>query len=577
MQLRGLSKQRFVGYATVLLGMSSITHAQTVPTPEQASQEGLRRQDERTRQQQQDLLPRSDQLKPETQVPTPENIPVDKPCFDIHDIRLSGPDAPNYSWIVTEAKPYLNRCLGVNALAHMANYLNTRLVERGMPTSKISITPQNLQPGILTLTLNIGRVSAVTMTTPGGAADSNWGTFKNAVPISPGDVLNTVALEQGVENLKRLPSQAISTQIKAGDKPDTSVIVIERKPASLSDRTHAGVTLDNSGSTATGRGQLSAYASLDNPLGINDIFTLSGNTNVTHPNSGHRTQSLSANYSVPLDYSLLTLSASHSRFAQSVQGTTVVFVSSGTTSSLEGRLQNTLWRNTSQKLSIYAATSLHQAESFLDEYELVVQRRRTANANLGMSYKYLLSDGSLDADLSYRRGVTWWNAQADLTDTDPNGPTVRPRIWFFNGSFTKNTKLWGTPVQYNASLRLQTTKDHTLTTDQIGIGSRYTVRGFDGSTVLLAESGIALRQDLSAPIRLADGVESTVYCALDYGRVWGFSASSLAGSQLLGTALGLRGKRGPMSFDIAVGAPLSKPNNFTTHTPTAYLSTTYTF
>lgn len=88
------------------------------------------------------------------------------------------------------------------------------------------------------------------------------------------------------------------------------------------------------------------------------------------------------------------MSASHSRFAQFVQGTTVRFLSSGNSQTAEARLQRTIWRSSSARLGVYGAMSLRRAESFLDDVEVIVQRRRTSTAETGINYKQLLQNGS---------------------------------------------------------------------------------------------------------------------------------------------------------------------------------------
>src|SRR5690606_20884559 len=98
-----------------------------------------------------------------------------------------------------------------------------------------------------------------------------------------------------------------------------------------------------------------------NPLGLNDIVTLSGNTNAELTRSDHRSQSAGVSYSVPFGYHSLTLSASRSRFAQQVQGTTVSFLSSGRSSNLNARWDATVWRSASAKLGLFAGIGTRRA------------------------------------------------------------------------------------------------------------------------------------------------------------------------------------------------------------------------
>lgn len=477
---------------------------------------------------------------------------------------------------------YVGQCLGQQGIQLLLAHLNDELIAQGYSTSKIFVPAQNLQSGVLSLHLSIGRVSKIRMV-QGSEENTYWGTYKNAFPVAMGDVLNVHALEQGVEQMKRLPSQNISTRIEPGDEPGSSVVLIERPVTTWRERVRGGLTVDNSGSALLGRTQISGYLQLDNPAGLNDLFTLSGSSNLIEPNPSHRSQSLSVNYSVPWGYSLLSLTYSHARFAQNVQGTTVTFLSSGESDTASARLQRTLWRSSAWKFGVYAQASFRQSSSFLNDVELVVQRQRTANLELGAIYKHLIGPATVEAELGYRRGKPWWHAQQDLTVTDPTGPTVRPHLWLFNASL--NTPLNGAdsgspPLNYSAALRVQQTRDKTLSIDQIGIGSRYTVRGFDGNSVLLAESGATLRQELVHPLSKKpegwlSGYDISTYGALDVGHVWGASASGLAGTRLAGMAVGLRARRGALSLDVALGAPLHRPARFVTGVRNVYASLSY--
>jgi hemolysin activation/secretion protein len=323
-----------------------------------------------------------------------------------------------------------------------------------------------------------------------------------------------------------------------------------------------GVSLDNSGSKALGRGQLSANLALDNPLGLNDIVSTSLNTNLEQPTCTHRSQSASTNYSVPWGYTLLSLSASESRFAQYVQGTTVKFLSSGRSSSAEGRLQYTAWRTASSRMGLYGSIPTRRAVSYLDDVEVLVQRRRTTSLETGISYRHLFESSSFELDAGLRRGMPWRGAQEDFATAADGGLTLRPKVATLSAAWATDLTLAGTKFQYSGNLRGQHTRSTTLSIDQISIGGRGSVRGFDGDAVLIAESGLVLRKEISTAAKVADGIDGTAFVGLDWGRVWGPSDSLLAGNRLAGIAIGLRGRRGLLQFETTVATPLYRPAGF---------------
>lgn len=551
--------------------------------PDAQAQEGLRRQEERARQQ--PVLPAApDLLTPSPPAGAPPQLPRESPCFPLRKLRLAGEGSQDFGWLSgAPARRFRGACLGTAGLALLARELDEALLARGYVTSRVSFGPQNLAEGELVLQLHLGRVAAVRMVQPADEAaglpereDTAWGTWRNAVPLRGGDLLDVRDLEQGVEQMKRLPSQAVRTRIEPGESAGSSVVVIERPAASFADRLRGSLTVDNSGSGSLGRTQAWASLVLDNPAGLNDIASLSLGSNLEHVESTRRSQSAGLQYSVPWGYSTLSLGASLNRFAQYVQGTTVRFLSSGRSETADLRLEHTVWRSSSARLGVHGGVVLRRAESYLDDVELIVQRRRTTTAEAGVQWRRLFERSTLEGSLALRQGVGWHDAQDDLPDTGPDSPTLRPRIWVQSAQWsTRLPPGWGFR-EYTLSLRGQRTHDATLSIDQIAIGGRGSVRGFSGDTVLMAESGVVLRNEWVAPMAAA-GVPLQLVLGLDWGRVWGPSAQLLPGQSLAGISLGLRGQAAGLLYDVSAGLPLHRPDGFADAGPSLYLSLTHTF
>ena len=560
-----------IGFAVAMTTPFSV-RAQSVETPQALSAEGLRRQEERAREQRQAAEPRADVLAPAKPLSKLLRLPVELPCSVITAIRLEGPDATRLTWLVKAAAPYLMQCAGVDGLNIILSALNDELVSQGLVTSKVTLAPQNLGAGILHVRLHAGRIEGVRFEDKG----ADWGTWRNAFLPMTGDVLNVRSLEQGVEQMKRLPSQDVSTRIEPGEAPDTSVVVIERTQGTLADRVRGGVTLDNSGNQTLGRPQLSANLALDNPLGLSDIINAGLSSNLQGLSSQHRSQSINLSYSVPVGYSLFSLNASTSQFAQRVQLTTQDVLSSGSSSSVEARWQHTWLRTSSGKFGTYVAASTRKAHSYIDDLELLVQRRRTSFLETGISYKQLFENTSVDIDTGVRRGGGWNQAQEDFA-ANPDGLTLRPKIWTFNASVNRALAFADRRWTASSSLRAQHTQNATTSIDQLSIGGRGSVRGFDGEAVLLAESGYVLRNEINTPVKLVEGIDTQFMAALDVGRVFGPSDVNLVGRKLAGVAIGVRGATRRFQFEALLATPLYRPEAFRSRKLNPYLSLTYAF
>jgi filamentous hemagglutinin len=108
--------------------------------------------------------------------------------------------------------------------------------------------------------------------------------------------------------------------------------------------------------------------------------------------------------------------------------------------------------------------------------------------------------------------------------------------------------------------------------------SRYTVRGFDGNTMLAAERGFYWRNELQWPVFQTG---QTLYAGIDYGHVFGPGTALLAGTQLAGAVIGIRGgmpvKYAGFSYDLFAGTPIYKPAGFPTSRVTAGVQVTAQF
>ncbi len=132
-------------------------------------------------------------------------------------------------------------------------------------------------------------------------------------------------------------------------------------------------------------------------------------------------------------------------------------------------------------------------------------------------------------------------------------------------------------LRWSAAYRGQAT-DHVLyASEQIAIGGRYTVRGFNGETTLAAERGHYLRNELEAPLPIAGHAGHAVYAAIDWSRVGGPSAASLAGRSLAGTAIGLRGSLYGLNYDWFIGRALRRPDGFQANGPVTGFQISYLF
>ncbi len=461
-------------------------------------------------------------------------------------------------------------CLGSQGITILQQRAQAALLARGYITSRALVEAQNLNSGRLRLRIIPGRIQALRLESPEPgtrptAENELPPLLTSASPARRGDVLNLRDLEQTLENLKRVPTAEADIRIEPGTAPATSDWVV---------RHHQGFPLrltlsaDDSGSPGTGVYQGSATVSWDAPLGLNDLFYATQNKDLgggEDGNRGNRGQSL--HYSLPWGYWSLGLTHSNSRYFQSVVGLNQTYVYSGTSAITELRLSRVLVRTAVGKTSASLKAFRRRSNNYIDDTEVQIQRRVVGGWEAGLAHRTVLGGASLDGSLSYKVGTGDFGSlpapeEASGTGTSRFGLTLAelsllvPLNWQYLPQ-----------ARYSALLRWQ----HNLTSltpqDRFAIGGRYTVRGFDGVNVLSAERGVLLRNEISASI--PGGPPLSGFVGLDYGCVDGPSSDDLAGKQLAGAVLGLRGAWRQLSYEVFVGTPLYKPQGFRTDNTTA--------
>ena len=482
------------------------------------------------------------------------------PCFTISRILLVGDTAEHFGFAlasVTEGKNgAIGRCLGVQGINAVLTRVQNTVVAKGFVTTRILAAPQNLASGTLTLTVVPGRIRAIRFSPDSSPRGTQW----NALPASPGGLLNVRDIEQALENFKRVPTAEADVQIEPANSPDAkpgeSDLVIRYEQA-LPFR--LSLTVDDGGSKSTGKYQGGVTLSGDNLLTLNDLFYTSLNHDLGGGEAGERgTRGYTMHYSLPFGYWLLGLTSSEYYYHQTVAGANQAYVYSGDSRTHEVKLSRVISRDAVRKTIASLRSYLKTSKNYIDDTEVEVQRRRMAGWEAGVTHREFMGSATLDLGLAYRRGTGAYDAMPAPEESFGDG-TARPKIVTADASFNLPFNLGPLPLRYSAVSRAQWNRTPLVPQDRFSIGGRYTVRGFDGETILSAERGWLVRNDLALALGKT-GQE--LYLGFDYGHVGGSSAEFLLGTHLAGAVLGLRGGYKGFQYDVFAGTPVSRPDGF---------------
>ena len=538
--------------AVSLAGACSLPAAAQAITP---TDESLR-QEER----QQELRERLE-TDPDVRLPRPARpaaaLPArETPCFEIERIRLHGDTRPSFERALRRALKQLDwhpgRCLGSRGIRVILREVQQQLIDLGLITTRTSAPPQDLGNGQLMLAILPGRVGTIR---PNASSDSR-ARPRPVFPIHEGELLNLRDLEQGLENLERLDSVSADIAIEPGSKAGESDIVVDWQqdfPLRIS------LSIDDSGSDATGRYLGTATLFGDHLFGLNGLFYASltrdlGLANRARPGS---TDSYAIHYSAPLGYWRFGATASRFSYFQTIAGLNRNYRYSGTGERRELEISRVVYRSDAGRTRLKATAWLQTYANAIDDTRIAVQDRRMAGYSAGIEHRHLLGRATLHFALRHRWGTGMLGAER-APEEATGGGTARPHITTFDARLDAPFVLSEQPLRYRGRIRGQFNHSRLIPQDRFAIGSRHSVRGFGGKLLLSGERGVFWRNELHLEL---DGPLHP-YLAIDAGRVGGASTDDLPGQHLVGAAFGLQWRWKNTWIDAWAARAMDRPSAY---------------
>ncbi len=313
--------------------------------------------------------------RPEAVLP---DYPVNEsPCFTINRLTLVGEAAGRFQWALDAAADAKGRFLGSQGIVLAINKVQNAILAKGYVTTRVMAQQQDLTTGVLTLTLQPGRIGDIRFEEP-----VSWrGRLWNAIPSSRGDILNLRDIEQGLENFRRVPSANADIKIMPGAQETTSNLQVnwhERRPLRLS------LGLDDSGSKSTGRYLGSATLALDAPFAQNDLFYANiGKDVFQHGPFGNRSHTL--NYFFPVGYWACSANYNDYTYLQNIPNANEVLRYSGKSDNIQLTVSRLLCRDQSHKTTLNLRGYRKHSTNAMDNVDIVSQKRRIASLELGLN------------------------------------------------------------------------------------------------------------------------------------------------------------------------------------------------
>ena len=451
---------------------------------------------------------------------------------------------------------YVNRCHDVGGIESLLADITRAYIDKGWIMVRAYLPQQDLSGGRLEIVVIEGKVSEVEIED----GDRHSISQGNVLPFVEGKALNLRDLEQALDQINRLASNSATIDTLPGKEPGDTKVVLRNAPTAP---WHAYLSADNEGTETTGKNQAAVTLSFDNPLRLNDFVSYTHRESVPFKQTGKQSQSDSLTYVLPLGYTTLSVNLNQSSYgSQFTVNTGDVFFNSGKSTNNIYRLDRVLFRDAITRWTAYGSLTTKETESYVEDILLENASRRLTVLDAGTNVSTAFLGGAILLDFSVSQGLTCCGALHDadtLTARDPRAQFTRLN---FSGAYHLPFKVAEQDFQFSSRWSGQYTHDVLYGSEQLLIGSIYTVRGF-ATTSLSDDNGFYIRNEIGMRRPFSVGELSgsaRPWLGFDYGRVLGNNKGVPEGT-LTGMALGvqLNTKRG-VNVDLFAAAPLTKPD-----------------
>jgi hemolysin activation/secretion protein len=425
-------------------------------------------------------------------------------------------------------------------------------------TTRAGLPQQDLSSGVLHVGVAAGTIK--NLRAPNAKAERAW---RMAFPQKEGDVLNLRAMEQGLEQMRRIPRRDVKIDIdRSRSDAGTSDLILTLEPS----RPISGTLgINNFSGQTVGRWQGAASLSGIDLLGLNDLWTFNYNSRLASPAPPASSQGSGASVSLPYGWWTFSLAGSAFEYGQQVNGEIATFESTGRSRNLELSAERVIHRDQASRSSLRAKISRRSSRAYIEGVEIGLQRQDLADYEIALIDRRRLLRAQFDTVAAWRQGVPWFDAQVDQPGRPSNYPTTRYRIATLDVSVQA-------PIDrlllasYRGELRGQWTDTPLFGSDLFAVGGPFSVRGFDSDQARLGPKGWFLRQTVDA--KSWRGLVQP-YALLDAGQI------SSGSPFMAGAGLGLRAGWRGLSLDAFAAAPIAGHRQ--TKTPRFGVSAGYGF
>ncbi len=432
---------------------------------------------------------------------------------------------------------FLGQCLILDDLNQLLRTVTDYYIENGYGVSRAYLPVQSMRGGVLKIKVIIGTIEDIVFAeNDKGEKDGKSTEIFTAFPFLRGSLVNLRVLEQGLDQLNRLESNAARIHFYPGKKPGTTRVIIsnpsQKKPWA------ASLSFDNNGSEAVDYLNYSAMLSYDSLLKLGDFWSYRIQRNARDIGDNF-SRSEALQFVQPFGNFTASTFFTNFSYLSTIQGQVSSFDNSGFSQSKSLGLKWVFDRDQSSKTQLSYDNKYRKTKNYIGEVLIVTSSRMVSSHSLGLSHSYTMGHGSLHANVSHLWGRLSSLEDILLGDQDPALDFAKTSL---NFGCVLGFRLGKQRLRWSFASQGQLSDDILFSGEQIGIGGLHSVRGFRKQS-LAGDQGFYLRNEISWVLPSFDEnqVNHSLFLAYDLGAV-SSNVRELKdrGGQLEGLAIGWR-------------------------------------
>jgi hemolysin activation/secretion protein len=464
-------------------------------------------------------------------------FPTETPCFPIKSAVVEGQLPRRLRWVGRRLARFEGRCVGHAGLNYILKSLEADFVARGLVTTRAGLPQQDLASGVLKVVVVPGIVAGVRGGTP-----KDRRAWWMASPLHKGDLVSLRAMEQGLEQERRVPGAQVAVDLAPGERPGDTLFELKAKSAPP---ITASVSFNNLAGAALNNWQGSGQFGLNDVLGLNEMLSAWYNSRVSNPAIPADSISSGGGLNIPFGWWTFGVTGSESHYRQEVIGQVQDFESSNTLTTIAATAEAVVHRDQTSRTSLQLQVQRRWGRSYIDGVEIALQHQDLTDLQIALLDRRDVGHTHIESQLAFRQGVGLFGAQNDQPGQPDDLPSARYGIATVDVAATTQIS----PVlNYRGTVRGQFADRTLFGPDQFSTGGPYTVRGYSSDKAILGRSGFYFRQELDWRAQ----AWVSPYALLDIGKVYGNAATPV------GAGLGLRANFKGASLDAYAAAPLTE-------------------